>query len=75
MPKNFKLLTIGDAAERLGRTHSWVRKQIYAGMLKTVGGSKRLVVTEAELERFCSNTVTYTPRYNPNLNRKKAAAK
>jgi hypothetical protein len=75
MQKNFKLLTVEDAAERLGRTHSWVRKQIYAGMLRTVGGSKRLVVTEAELERFCSNTVTYTPRDTPNLNRKKAVLK
>jgi len=58
--------------KNLGRNQSWVRKLIYAGELKTIGGSKRLVVSQGELERFVGNTVPYVPRTGP-TKRKRAA--
>jgi Helix-turn-helix domain len=70
---NFKLLDVNETAERLGRHPSWVRELIYSGQLKTVGGSRRLVVSEGELERFVSNTVAYVPRRGPNKGKKGAA--
>jgi hypothetical protein len=59
---NLKLLDINEAAEILGRKASWVRRLIHSGAIKTVGGSRRLVVTEGELERFVSNTTPWVPR-------------
>lgn len=59
---NLKLLDINEAAEMLGRTPGWVRRLIHEGAIKVVGGSRRLVVTEGELERFVSTTAPYVPR-------------
>jgi hypothetical protein len=70
---NFKLLDVNAVAEKLGRHTSWVRELIYSGQLKTVGGSRRLVVSEGELERFVSNTVPYVPRRGPNKGKKGVA--
>jgi hypothetical protein len=69
---NLRLFDINQVAEKLGRNQSWVRKLIYAGELKTIGGSKRLVISEGELERFVGNTVPYAPRTGPSK-RKRAA--
>jgi hypothetical protein len=70
---NLRLFDVNEVAEMLGRNQSWVRKLIYAGELKTVGGSKRLVISEGELERFVGNTVPYVPRHGPS--RRKGATK
>jgi hypothetical protein len=66
---NFKFLDVNEVAE-MGRNPSWVLELIYSGQLKTVGGSRRLVVSEGELERFVSNTVAYIPRRGPNKGKK-----
>jgi hypothetical protein len=70
---NLKLLDINEAAEMLGRTPGWVRRLIHEGVIKTVAASRRLVVTEGELERFVANTAPYVPRRGPY--KRKAAAK
>jgi len=62
---NLRLFDINEIAELLGRDLSWVRKLIYAGKLKTVAGSKRLVVSGGELERFVGTTAPYVPRHSP----------
>jgi Helix-turn-helix domain len=69
MPK-FKLLDVNEAAEQLGRHPSWVRELIYSGQVKTVGDSRRLVISEGELERFVSNTVPDVARRGPNKGKK-----
>jgi excisionase family DNA binding protein len=70
---NLKLLDITEAAELLGRTPGWVRRLIHEGAIKTVSGSRRLVVTESELERFVAVTAPYVPRRG--RYKRKAAAK
>ena len=52
MPKNFRLFDINEVAEMLGRNQSWVRKVIYAGVLKTVGGSSPHIASFSGFEHF-----------------------
>ena len=47
-----KLLTLAEAASRLGLSHSTLRHQVRAGRLRAQMVGKTYVVTEREVERY-----------------------
>lgn len=51
-PRLSEVLTLADAAERLGLAHATLRRQIHNGRLQAIKLGTSWVVTEQELERY-----------------------
>ena len=58
---NRRAYTIAQAAELLGVHKVSVYRRIYEGKLKVLSGFGRLMIPDAELERFPNKVEIYTP--------------
>jgi excisionase family DNA binding protein len=65
--------TIAEAAQLLGCHKVSVYRRIYAGEIKILKGFGRLIISEAELNRFLGDDEVYTPRHRRGYGKAKEA--
>jgi hypothetical protein len=63
--KSCRIFGVNEAADKIGQHQSFVRRAIRSGLLKTVAGLDRLMISELELERFVHTVEDYRPRHRP----------
>jgi excisionase family DNA binding protein len=59
---NRRAYTISEAAELLGVHKVSVYRRIYSGEIKVLSGFGRLMIPEAELQKFLGDVKVYVPR-------------
>jgi excisionase family DNA binding protein len=59
---NRRAYTIAEAAELLGVHKVSVYRRIYSGEIKVLAGFGRLMIPEAELQKFLEDVKVYVPR-------------
>ena len=59
---NRRAYTIAEAAELLGVHKVSVYRRIYSGEIKVLAGFGRLMIPDAELQKFLGDVKVYVPR-------------
>lgn len=70
MEKSCRVFDLNEVADRMGKHQSFARRLVYSGALRPLAGSRRIVISETELQRFLSTTEPYKPRRGPNKEKK-----
>jgi len=72
--KQWRVYTLRQAAEELGVTYVSLWRAAARGDLKVLKGFPRLAVSAAELKRFYSSDMEYSPRRRKAVTREQRAA-
>jgi hypothetical protein len=70
MQESCRIFDLNEVADRMGKNQSYARRLVYSGALRPIAGSRRLMISETELQRFISTTEPYKPRRGPNKGKK-----